>query len=269
MHSNGQGVNNIDPGYWSGLKKKEVSPGNLERQSSPTAPKNSSPEGAVPKEQRVERYLDYKSIASALGIPEIGNVTYVPLADYPDSSRRRCDGCYGRVKISGLAILGLCGHVACSDCLQKSDRADKCTVSWCSASAAPNTIHVATNLARGNPKALTREGSKLDAIIELIQGNEHGRRIGKDRQVLIFVQNEHIGHSVQDALTRAGITYYSGLEKQRGPGTRMVKNSKVNAVNSFKGEDRYKQSNRKFGKINEQWRKCLVLNMFDESAAGV
>ena len=271
VYSNGQSLNNVNSYYWSGLKVKEALPRKSQRQNPPAAPSNLNSEGAVDMGQRVERYLSYTSIASALGIPEMDNIIDVSIADYRDPSRRACDGCQKRVKISGLAILGLCGHIACFECLQKPDRSDKCIVSWCSASAAANTIHVATNLARGKPKAVTWEGSKLDAIIDLIRGSKHGRRIGEDRQVLIFVQNEQIGHSVQDALTRAGVTYYSALDKKRGPKT-WLRNDKVDAVNRFKGEELYKQNKNARNKTveeNKAWRKCLVLKMFDESAAGV
>ena len=212
----------------------------------------------------MNHYLNYASMASALGIPELANVLHQSLADYPKPVKRACDGCKERVKLSGLAMQSFCGHIACFDCLQKTVRADKCVVKGCGASAAPNTIHKVTNLARGNPKAFTREGSKLDAMTEVIK-----KRIGEDRQVLIFVQNEQIGHSVQSALDRAGITYYSALDKVKGPTGKKMKNDKVNAVNRFKSEDRYKQSKKVNREFNGHWRKCLVLNIFDESAAGV
>lgn len=183
-----------------------------------------------------------------------------------EAGSKRCDGCKRPFQLAALLILGLCGHLSCFDCQQKHDRDGDCIVPKCAARAQEPNEYATTHLASVNPYAITREGSKLDAILELIKGNEHATRIGKNRQVLVFVQNDQIGHSVQDAFDRAGITYYSLLEKRK-LGDKMRKNDTVKAINAFKGQNRYLPRGR-FGQANERWKKCLVVNMFDEAAAG-
>ena len=186
---------------------------------------------------------------------------------------RPCDGCHRRLDISKLGLLTMCGHVGCHDCLNDPERSGDCIVPWCYAPAEVHHIQWAQDIDPDTPH-MTRHGSKLDAIVDLIK---KGEQVKSDEQCLIFVQNDALGHAVEEAFEKEGVTYHSMLQYRKDPLTttgfrKIADRDLVKRLNLFQNSKRVFDQGTNIKKGKQQandWRKCLVLNAFSEAAAGM
>ena len=186
---------------------------------------------------------------------------------------RPCDKCHRFLDASRLSLLGMCGHVSCEECLNHPDRSGDCVLSSCYAPAEDHHIlrphEIYKDLAW-----VTQSGSKIDTIAGIIKNDA---QVKFDEQVLIFVQNDAIGHAVEEGFDKAHIKYHSMLQYRKddttATGLRKVPDKElVKRLNLFQNSKRTASegTSSKGGKhqVND-WRKCLILNAFSEAAAGV
>ena len=192
-------------------------------------------------------------------------------AGYPEEHGfLSCDRCKEQKPVEELAVLGICGHVGCKACLDDPERSGNCIVSWCTATAEANHIHRGGDL-HADTTSTTSQGSKIDAIIYLVCNHIHA-----DQQVLVFVQNDTIGHEIQEAFERAGISFISLLEYTKDPritsGFRKIPQKALGKrMSLFQTSTRVvaqQTRGRRRNQAPNDWRKCLVLNAFSEAAAG-
>ena len=157
-----------------------------------------------------------------------------------------CEGCHQVADApENIAILGVCGHFACTTCLTDRDPSSLlCVKPRCGAQAQSYHLQYASVLGADETSYLCY-GTKLDAIINLIKAFQ------PDEQALLFVQFEDLGSAVENAFDREGISYYSLLENSD--------TARVAAMLSF--QDNPRPTDREF-------RQVLILNPSNESAAG-
>lgn len=186
---------------------------------------------------------------------------------------RPCDGCHRRLEPSKLALLSMCGHVGCDVCLNDPDRSGDCIVSSCYAPAERHHIQWSQEIGPDTP-FMTRSGSKIDAIVHIIKNEQ---QVKVDEQVLVFVQNDAIGHAVEEGFDLVGIDYHSMLQYRKDEttsnGLRKIPDKElVKRLNLFQKSvkivDEEMPSKGAKKQVND-WRKCLILNAFSEAAAGL
>ena len=186
---------------------------------------------------------------------------------------RPCDACHRFLEPSKLSLLGMCGHVGCNVCLNNPNRSGDCVVSGCYAPAESHHIIPSQELDK-DTSFMTRNGSKLDTIVGFIKNEQ---QIKFDEQVLVFVQNNAIGHAVEEAFDQAGITLFSMLQYKKDDTTstglkKIPQKDLVKRLSLFQNSVRAVdgKTNIKGGKQQaSDWRKCLILNAFSEAAAGM
>jgi hypothetical protein len=139
-------------------------------------------------------------------------------------------------------VLGLCGHVACMECLEKRCPGTGCVTRGCSSAADPQHIHVATDFASIQQTG-SLHGTKLQSIISLILD------VADNDQVLLFVQFQSLLEVICGALKTSGISYYAIPDGAVAGAGRMAHDFQENQSESKK--------------------KVLVLNPSNESAAGL
>ena len=143
-----------------------------------------------------------------------------------------------------IAVLGVCGHLACTNCLDNEDDELRCPKPDCIQSALSHYVHHASALATPiSPKL--RYGSKIDNVIDIIW------TIPPDEQILIFIQFEALGQLLEVALEKEGIKFYSLLESEDA--------RRKKAMDGF-------QNNSK--PTDKEFRQILILDSSNESAAG-
>ena len=150
------------------------------------------------------------------------------------------------------AVLGKCGHITCTDCLNQRGRELNCVEKDCQAPALSHHIHHAPTLGVDN-SAKIEFGAKTDAIIALI------KRIPKQEQVLVFVQWTDIGHMLEEAFDKKDIAYYTLLHSQE--------KDRAAAMNDFQNHPILPSEPAPDG-MKHKYRQVLILNSSDESAAG-
>lgn len=154
-----------------------------------------------------------------------------------------CLGCgEGAIDPANISVLGVCGHVACTECLKKGSASAGCVSEQCSSAAGPQHIHVATDFA-STKQADNSHGTKIDSIVQLIH------KVTEDDQVLLFVQFESLLDVVYRALEASGITFHAIRDGGTSHAAEMARDFQENVSE---------------GKV-----KVLILNPSNESAAGL
>lgn len=143
---------------------------------------------------------------------------------------------------SNIFVLGLCGHVACKECLEKRSCVAGCVSDDCSSAAGPQHIHPAKCFGSRNQPS-SSHGTKLDSIISLIQ------EAAKQDQFLLFVQFPTILDDVCRAFETSGISYYAVRDGATAGAAAMAHDFQENQ--------------------SEKKKKVLILNPSNESAAGL
>lgn len=156
-----------------------------------------------------------------------------------------CEGCSQVIDSpERIAVSGNCGHFVCRKCLERQDETEQCVITECDAPAQSHYLHSATTLAADNNAGL-RYGSKIDAIVELIQS------LDADEQVLLFVQYDDLGTPIENALDAARITFYSLLQPTDAARIRDLLGFQDNPTPA-----------------DARFRRVLILNSSTESSAG-
>jgi site-specific DNA-cytosine methylase len=159
----------------------------------------------------------------------------------------RCDSpqCEGTASdLSQLFLISHCGHLACEPCLTTRADNECCVHDGCSAPALPsNMINVPELGSTRDGSAGASHGEKLATICRLIQS------VSDDDQAIVFVPNEYDIDIVTEALEEHDISHHA------------VSKSRRDAADII--DDFQKNSD------PEERKRVLVLNLGDESAAGV
>ena len=153
----------------------------------------------------IEAYMDWSfhSAALRLQVWNVGRLDYRVASD--PRLEIRCSGCGMLAEDPNeIAVLGVCGHFACSVCLADNEAKKEC---WCPEKdcrepALPIHVHRASTLGKVNNLPL-KYSSKIDAIVETVLS------IPEDEQVLIFSQYSALGDELEIALEKEGVTFYS------------------------------------------------------------
>ena len=189
-----------------------------------------------------------------------------------NSVLHQCDRCRRILQSWKLSLLTMCGHLACQVCLDDPKRCGNCIVEGCYAPAESHHVLTSQDLDMDTP-FMTRNGSKLDTIVHIIK-----TQVKFDEQVLVFVQNDAIGHAVEEAFEKAHVSFFSMLPYKKDDTTRsglrkIPHRDLVKRLNAFQNSRRNvdEKTNNKGGKqqFQHDWRKCLILNVFSEAAAGM
>ena len=184
----------------------------------------------------------------------------------------KCESCRRQVKLlSGLVILGQCGHLVCTGTLKTSDKAEttsdspeycletsrpreRCPVEGCEG-AAFDFHKIPGEDFLGGPcevDAKIHHGSKIADIVALIQtiSKPEARGVSGD-QALVFVQFEQLMGKIGTAFTESGIAFrmITGNEKKAGTEDRMLQD--------------FRASSNTMNPVN-----VLLLNASDSCAAG-
>lgn len=159
--------------------------------------------------------------------------------------KQKCAACKKEAKDpEDIVVLGVCGHLACSQCLNKEEDVAHCPQQDCKQSAASLYKHSAASLGIFEDREL-KSSSKIDAVVATIKS------ICEEEQVLVFVQYQLIGELMERALEKEGIKFYSLLEKHE--------KRKAAAMENFKNNSRT---------TDPGYRQVMILNSSTESAAG-
>jgi SNF2 family DNA or RNA helicase len=144
--------------------------------------------------------------------------------------------------ISELLLISSCGHVACVPCLEKRTNDQSCVCSGCNITVEASNLLRASDLGSSDDEIAERSfGRKLDDISDLINN------FPKDDQGVVFVPNPQTMVILEEVFDYHDISYCS------------ISNRFV----SKKIEDFKKNIDAKKRK------KIIILNLGDESAAGV
>jgi len=158
-----------------------------------------------------------------------------------------CERCDGSGEMSTpLMVNTLCGHIVCCTCLdQRPEREeDCCAVNNCTAAAPPYALYEAEAFAvEENIQPQAHYGKRLQDITSLIHNTP------KEDQVVMFVQNYELMSTTKDALRSDSISYHA-----------VEATSSISADQIEDFQENSDQATRK---------KVLLLNLADESAAGV
>lgn len=155
----------------------------------------------------------------------------------------KCQGCGSSVSSpSEIFVLGVCGHLACHECLEsrREEKEGFCILEGCSSVAGPQHLHAGSDFGAEEQRAGSY-GKKLDELIKLI------KEIPPADQVLLFVQFNDLLLKVESALEESGISYYAI----------------GNNVNDVRNMSDFQEN------TSETKRKVLLLNPASESASGV
>ena len=155
----------------------------------------------------------------------------------------KCRGC-GKAEEdpSSTFVLGLCGHVACGQCLEnRRSENPGCVSEDCTSAAGPQHIHVGTSFR--SIRQPGGYGAKIDSVILLIQ------EVAEDDQLLLFVQFQPLLTKICGALDAAQITYHAISDGETAGAATLALDFQRN--------------------ISETRKKVLILNPSNESAAGL
>ena len=113
-----------------------------------------------------------------------------------------------------ILIMGLCGHASCISCF-KAKHAQRrlvgeCVAFGCEAPAPRHSAFRLSNLNVASSHLPHPFGSKIDAVLELLQDTT---RVGTEDQVVIFVQFNRVKAALIKALKDANITHLDGSHK--------------------------------------------------------
>ncbi|KAK7727497.1 hypothetical protein SLS57_002970 [Botryosphaeria dothidea] len=155
---------------------------------------------------------------------------------------------------SDVTLLVGCGHVLCQDCLGTAISEERCCISGCNMGIREHSVLSSDKLRRCEDVSVSSKsfGRKLDAVIELLEG------IPDEEQAIIFVQSYRMMSMVNEALTSQGISAYA-IDN--------VSESASDDIENFINNPKY--TDKRKGKVNNKFRKVLILNLGDESAAGM
>lgn len=154
----------------------------------------------------------------------------------------RCAGCNTTNDPNLTFILGLCGHIACSDCLRRRLRGETCVAAGCDSAAEGHHTHCVAEFAdQGQPDV--KFGSKTDAVLQWIMNTP------EEDQVLLFVQFEDLMDQITTALHALGIKFHA------------IRNNK--SMEAAENLDQFQEETRAGRR-----RKVILLNPSNESAAG-
>ncbi|KAF2649386.1 hypothetical protein K491DRAFT_771566 [Lophiostoma macrostomum CBS 122681] len=155
----------------------------------------------------------------------------------PDCSQTASD-------ISQLFLISHCGHLVCEPCLAARGDNEACVHDGCSAPALPsNMINVRDLGSTKDESAGASHGEKLAALCHLLHA------VPDDDQAIVFVANEDDIDNVSEAFEEHDISFDT------------VSKSRKDAADVI--EDFQKNQD------PEESKKVLILNLGDESAAGV
>ena len=160
-----------------------------------------------------------------------------------------CDDCGMVVEDpTQFLIFGLCGHTACSNCLNTTYRDNKCPVNGCNAAVFDYHIIRALEVGREGTAAPSGHyyGKKIEQVINLIKND-----VPNGEQVLLFIQFDDLMERIAEAFTRHHISHFALTEAANRGGQKAAK-----MMDAF-------QTDASDGK-----RKVLMLNSANESAAG-
>ena len=123
----------------------------------------------------------------------------------------RCAACCREMTVAHRpVIMGLCGHALCCACFEEKERQQEspynCPVQGCEALAPRHSAIPMTDFKQGNPKCAPCFGSKIDAVLALLQDRT---RVLEDDRVLVFVQFGRIKVALVEALEAHGIKFAS------------------------------------------------------------
>jgi hypothetical protein len=111
-------------------------------------------------------------------------------------------------------IMGLCGHASCTGCFEKKHAQrkllDECVAAGCEAPAHPHSAFRLSDLDRGTAHLQHPFGSKIDAVLELLQNED---RVGTDGRVVIFVQFVRLKAALIEGLKAVNIKFVDGSHK--------------------------------------------------------
>ena len=113
-----------------------------------------------------------------------------------------------------ILLMGLCGHAYCGTCFAKgeSERAitGECVTKGCGAAIPRHSAIPFSDFIRGNASTNGSYGSKVDAVVKLI---EDVSRIPVQEHILVFVQFDRLKAELIKALNAARISFVNGSHK--------------------------------------------------------
>ncbi|KAH8704773.1 putative SNF2 family helicase [Talaromyces proteolyticus] len=130
----------------------------------------------------------------------------------------QCDGCgviYQKTSSNEHNVLGKCGHVVCTECLQKTQKDMKCSIKGCRAAAdkkyaIPGSYFCMSQLVH---RPVPPGGSKIRALLGLLKNNDN---IPEGDQVILFIQFKEDETLIKDAFDAQKISYvHVGTQRAR------------------------------------------------------
>ncbi|KAK8236798.1 hypothetical protein HDK77DRAFT_484154 [Phyllosticta capitalensis] len=159
-----------------------------------------------------------------------------------------------QVSAHASAVLTGCGHIVCLSCLDLVFSKRKCQVDGCDMDVDSSSSVLRSEDFCSHKDLLSNEnsfGAKLDDILDLIEDRS---RIKEDEQVIIFVQSQNMVDCVGKALKSRRIPY-EGISR--------AEDKASDKIQSFVKNTRWVD-----GESNSDFRRVLVMNQTDETAAG-
>ncbi|KAK7561133.1 hypothetical protein IWX49DRAFT_131380 [Phyllosticta citricarpa] len=173
---------------------------------------------------------------------------------YRQNVNMKCECCKHEANALDSAVLIGCGHVVCQACLGLVLEARKCNINnGCDMDVSHSSV-LRANTFCALPDLLSNEdsfGAKLDDIVDLVEDRS---KIKDEEQVIIFVQSQDMVERMGDALKSRDVPY-SGLSRAETRSSGIIK--------AFVENKRLIN-----GKFNKKFKRVLILNQTDESAAG-
>lgn len=188
------------------------------------------------------RALNNDQISRKRALRFLQNVRKLQLWQSELGDAVHCDSCMQNFDPANIFVLGVCGHVVCTNCLATQDRASdqSCVIKNCLAAVQAYHVHSALEMNSADDP-LAKYGAKLDEIVKTING------ISNYDQVLLFVQFDALIEQVAKVLELEKITHYAIHATSR---------------DALKNIDDFQEN------ATATRRKVLILNPTSESAAG-
>ncbi|KAK8153048.1 hypothetical protein IWX90DRAFT_409460 [Phyllosticta citrichinensis] len=151
------------------------------------------------------------------------------------------------------AVIIGCGHLVCRQCLELVLSTRKCQVNGCDMDVDSSGVLHGDHICslEDLPSEETSFGAKLDEIVDLIEDRS---KIKDDEQVIIFVQSQDMVDIMGAALKSRHVPFHAiSRAEERASKT----------IQDFVKHQRYSN-----GRLNKHFKRVLILNQTDESAAG-
>ncbi|KAH7064622.1 hypothetical protein B0J12DRAFT_693058 [Macrophomina phaseolina] len=165
-----------------------------------------------------------------------------------------CGDSLHRVPAPNATLIIGCGHIFCRACLDAALLEERCRVPGCGMEVREHSVLHADKLQQASDIAQEEVsfGAKLDTVIGILEGTP------EEEQAIIFVQSYRMMSIVGQSLAAHGISAYA-IDR--------VSDSASDKIDNFIHNAKYTDS--KKTKLNRKFGKALILNLGDESAAGM